>query len=140
MAPLKPYLEQKTCKWQFVEPSNHRVNTTERAIYTRKNHIISGLCLTDKEWLLQLWDQLPEQGIITLNLCRTSQKDPALSAYHSFHGKQYDWNTHTMAPPGTRTVVYKDPTTRRSRAPHGLNTWYCDPAFDHYSNMKFFCS
>ena len=82
------------------------MNAAERAIQTRKNHIISGLCSTDKEWPLQLWDQLIEQGIITLNLCRTSRKDPALSAYHSFHGKRYDWNRHPMTQPGTRAVVY----------------------------------
>ena len=43
-----------------------------------------------------------------------------------------------MAPPGTRAVVYEDPTTRRSWAPRGLDAWYCGPAFDHYRNMKFF--
>ena len=69
VAPLKGYLAQKNCKRQFVEPPNHRVNATERAIQTRKNHIISRLYSTDKEWPLQLWDQMIEQGIITLNLC-----------------------------------------------------------------------
>ena len=86
VAPLKQYLAQKNCRWQFFEPSNHQVNATERAIQTWKNHIISGMCSADKEWPLQLWDQLTEQVIITLNLCRTSRKDQALSAYHSFHG------------------------------------------------------
>ena len=79
-----------------------------------------------------------KQGIITLNICRTSRKDPKLLAYHSFHGKRYDWNAHPMAPPGTRAVVYEDPKTRRSWAPRGLDAWYCGPSFDHYRNMKFF--
>ena len=57
-------------------------------------------------------DQMTEQGIITLNLCQTLRKDTALSAYHLFHGKRYDWNVHPMALPGTRVVVYKDHTTR----------------------------
>ena len=107
------------------------MNAAERAIQTWKNHIISGLCSTDREWPLQLWDQLTEQGIITLNICRTSRKDPKCSAYHSFHGKRYDWNAHPMAPPGTRAVVYEDPKTRRSWAPRGLDAWYCGPSFDH---------
>lgn len=56
--PIKAYLKEETTKWQFVEPSNHQVNAAERAIQTFKNHFISGLCLTDREWPLQLWDQL----------------------------------------------------------------------------------
>ena len=39
MAPLKGYLAQKNCKRQFVEPPNHRVNATERAIQTRKAQV-----------------------------------------------------------------------------------------------------
>jgi hypothetical protein len=82
VGPLKQYLDKQDCRWQFVEPSNHRVNAAERAIQTWKNHIISGLCSTNKEWPLQLWDQMTQQSIITLNLCRTSRKHPKQSAYH----------------------------------------------------------
>ena len=39
--PLKAFLKTKECKWQFVEPHNHRVNAAERAIQTLKNHLIS---------------------------------------------------------------------------------------------------
>ena len=42
--PLKKFLKEKKCKWQFVEPNNHRVNAAERAIQTFKNHFIAGLC------------------------------------------------------------------------------------------------
>ena len=47
--PLKTYLKSKDCKWQFVEPHNHRVNAAEHAIQTFKNHMVSGLCCTDNE-------------------------------------------------------------------------------------------
>ena len=30
--PIKVFLARKDCKWQFVEPSNHRVNAAEQAI------------------------------------------------------------------------------------------------------------
>ena len=43
---IKTYLTTKKCKWQFVEPSNHRINAAERAIKTFKHHMISGLCST----------------------------------------------------------------------------------------------
>ena len=50
VTPLKKYLRAQNCRWQFVEPANHRVNADERAIQTFKNHFISGLCSTDSQW------------------------------------------------------------------------------------------
>ena len=52
--PIKEFLKTKNCKWQFVEPANHRVNAAERAIQTYKNHFIAGLSSTDSHWPLQL--------------------------------------------------------------------------------------
>ena len=66
--PIKAFLKKKNCNWQFVEPSNHRVNAAERAIQTFKNHFISGLSSTDTDWPLQLWDQLTRQSVTTLNI------------------------------------------------------------------------
>ena len=83
---IKQYLKTQDCKLQFVVPSNHRVNAAERAIQTYKNHFISGLCSTDENWPIQLWDQITTQAMITLNLLRTSRIDPTISAYHQFHG------------------------------------------------------
>eukprot|EP00804_Cyclotella_cryptica_P023668 CCRYP_017685-RA/>CCRYP_017685-RA protein AED:0.45 eAED:0.45 QI:0/-1/0/1/-1/1/1/0/136 len=62
---IKTYLTKEQIKWPFVEPNNHRVNAAERAIQTYKNHFISGLCTTDKDWPLQLWDTLTQQALIT---------------------------------------------------------------------------
>ena len=52
--PIKAFPKKDNCKWQFVEPTNHRVNAAERAIQTYKNYFISGLCSTDSNWPLQL--------------------------------------------------------------------------------------
>lgn len=136
--PLKAYLQQHDCKWQFVEPTNHRVNAAERAIQTFKNHFISGLCSTDSQWPLQLWDHLTTQALITLNVLRTSRIDPTKSAYHQLHGKKYDWNAHPLAPPGSRAVIYEDPNSRTSWGTRGVDAWYCGPALDHYRNMSFY--
>eukprot|EP00804_Cyclotella_cryptica_P028204 CCRYP_011045-RA/>CCRYP_011045-RA protein AED:0.18 eAED:0.15 QI:0/0/0/1/1/1/2/0/1234 len=136
--PIKTYLNTEDCTWQFVEPHNHRVNAAERAIQTFKNHFISGLCSTDSNWPLQLWDTMTEQAIITLNLLRTSRIDPSKSAYHQLHGHRYNWNAYPLAPPGTKAVIYESPTTRTSWGTRGLDAWYCGPAFDHYRNMKFY--
>ena len=136
--PIKAYLKNEQTKWQFVEPSNHRVNAAERAIQTFKNHFISGLCSTDRDWPLQLWDQLTEQALITLNLLRTSRIDPTKSAYHQLFGHKYDWNAHPLAPPGTKSVIYEAPESRTSWGNRGLDAWYCGPSLDHYRNSKFY--
>ena len=136
--PLKKYLDKEDCKWQFVEPTNHRANAAERAIQTFKNHVISGLCTTDAEFPLRLWDKLTEQALITLNIVRTSRIDPSKSAYHQLHGHRYDWNKYPMAPPGTRAVLLVDPTTRESWDTCGIDAWYIGPSFNHYRNCIFF--
>eukprot|EP00804_Cyclotella_cryptica_P025566 CCRYP_002810-RA/>CCRYP_002810-RA protein AED:0.33 eAED:0.33 QI:0/-1/0/1/-1/1/1/0/369 len=136
--PIKAYLHKEDCQWQFTEPNNHRVNAAERAIQTFKNHFVSGLCSTDCDWPLQLWDTLTEQALITLNLLRTSQIDPSKSAYYQLHGHRYDWNAYSLAPPGTKAIIYESPTTRTSLGNRGLDAWYCGPAFDHYRNVKFY--
>ena len=85
--PMKEFLKTKDCKWQFVEPANHRVNAAERAIQTYKGHFISGLASTDSHWPLQLWQYLTTQATITLNIVRRSRIDPRKSAYEQLHGK-----------------------------------------------------
>ncbi|KAL7500917.1 hypothetical protein ACHAWT_008970 [Skeletonema menzelii] len=135
---IKQFLLRNDCDWQFVEPNNHRVNAAERAIQTFKNHFISGLCCTDSEFPLQLWDQLTEQAELTLNLLRTSRRDPSKSAYEDLNGKPFDFNRTPLAPPGTRSVVYEHPTSRTSWGPRGSDAWYVGPAMDHYRNYRFF--
>ena len=111
---IKGYLKLQDCQWEFMEPSNHQVNVAERAIQTYKNHFISGLCSTNVNWPIQLWDQLTMQVVITLNLLRTSHIDPTKLAYHQLHGHKYNWNKNPLAPPGTRAVIYKDPNSHTS--------------------------
>eukprot|EP00804_Cyclotella_cryptica_P011139 CCRYP_020834-RA/>CCRYP_020834-RA protein AED:0.37 eAED:0.22 QI:0/0/0/0.66/1/1/3/0/880 len=136
--PIKNCLRNENTTWQFVEPNNHRVNAAERAIQTYKNHFICGLCTTDSDWPLQLWDSLTEQALITLNLLRTSRIDPSKSAFQQIYGHKYDWNAHPLAPPGTKVIVYESPQGRASWGPRGLDAWYCGPAFNHYRNSKFY--
>jgi hypothetical protein len=138
VAALKDYLAKEQCAWQFVEPNNHRVNAAERAIQTFKNHFISGLCTTDTDFPLQLWDQLAEQAQDTLNLLRTSRHDPSKSAYAALNGA-YDFNKWPMAPPGTKAIIWESPTNRQSWAPRGIDAWYVGPAKDHYRLYRFYC-
>ena len=109
--PIKAFLKKEGCKWQFVEPNNHRINAAERAIHTFKNHFISGLASTDEHWPLKLWDHVTKQATTTLTILRKSRVDPTKSASGQLKGHKCDWNGHPMASSGTCAVIYMDAVT-----------------------------
>jgi hypothetical protein len=82
---LKMYLHQKDITFQLVQPYSHRQNSAERAIRSFKDHLIAGLCSTDKSFPMHLWDILLPQAVITLNMLRTSIINPKLSAANKLH-------------------------------------------------------
>jgi hypothetical protein len=128
---LKTYLHQQDITFQLVSPYSHRRNSAERAIRSFKDHLIAGLCSTDKSFPMHLWDRLLPQAIITLNMLRTSRINPKLSAATHIFG-QYDFNRAPMAPPETRIIAHETPSRRRTWAPHGQDGWYIGPALEHY--------
>lgn len=128
---LHEYMDSVQLPHQLVPPGNHRVNAAERAIRTLKNHLIAGLCSTDKNFPMHLWDRLLPQATLTLNLLRGSRVNPKLSAHAQVFG-QYSYNAHPIAPPGTHILVHEKPTERRSWAPHAVDAWYVGPSMKHY--------
>jgi hypothetical protein len=44
------YLHQQDITFQLVPPYSHRRNSAERAIRSFKDHLIAGLCSTDKSF------------------------------------------------------------------------------------------
>jgi hypothetical protein len=75
---LKDYLHQQDITFQLVPPYCHRQNSAERAIRSFKDHLISGLCSTDKSFPMHLWDSILPQAVITLNMLRTYRMNPLL--------------------------------------------------------------
>ena len=130
-AGLKQFLNEQDIKFQLVPPAMHRRNAAERAIRTFKNHLIAGLCSTDENFPMSLWDRLLKQAELMINLLRASRINPKLSAYAQLEGS-FDFNATPMAPPGTRIVVHEKPSTRATWAPHGKDGWYVGPAMEHY--------
>jgi hypothetical protein len=128
---LKTYLHQQNITFQLVPPYSHRRNSAERAIISFKDHLIAGLCSTDKSFPMHLWDRLLPQAVITLNMLRTSIINPKLSAATHIYG-QYDFNTAPMAPQGTRSIAHETPNRRRTWAPHGQDGWYIGPGLENY--------
>jgi hypothetical protein len=129
---LKTYLHQQNITFQLVPPYSHRQNSAERAIRSFKDHLIAGLCSTDKSFPMHLWDILLPQAVITLNMFRTTSRlNTKLSAATHIYG-QYDFNRAPMASPGTRIIAHETPNRRRTWAPHGHFGWYIGPALEHY--------
>ena len=73
---LKKFMTQEDIDFQLVPPGMHRRNAAEQAIRTWKNHFITGLCTTDPNFPLFLWDTLVQQANITINLLRASLPTP----------------------------------------------------------------
>lgn len=128
---LKDYLVEHGIDFQLVPPGMHRANSAERAIRTFKNHFLAGLCSTDPDFPIHLWDRLLPQALITLNLLRGSRINPKLSAHAQVFG-QFSYNTTPIAPPGTHLLIHEKPDNRRSWAPHAVDAWYLGPATQHY--------
>jgi hypothetical protein len=64
LGPQKEYMTNEGVDFQLVPPHIHYRNAAERAIHTFKNHFIAGLCSTNKDFPLHLWDRLLPQAII----------------------------------------------------------------------------
>ena len=128
---LQQFMHSEAVDFQLAPPHVHRRNAAERAIRTFKNHFIAGLCSTDKDFPLNLWDRLLPQALITLNLLRISRINPHLSAYAQVHGA-FDFNRTPLAPPGTRVLIHEKPSVRKTWSPHAVDGWYLGPAPRHY--------
>jgi hypothetical protein len=57
--------------FQLVPPYSHRRNSAEGAIRSFKDHLIAGLCSTEKSFPMHLWDRILPQAVITLNMLIT---------------------------------------------------------------------
>jgi hypothetical protein len=132
---LKKAFSKNNVTFQRVPPHSHRRNAAERAIQTWKNHFSSGLATCDPKFPLTEWDLLMQQADITLNLLRSSRRQPQLSAYACINGA-FDFNQTPLAPPGTRVIVHITPHQRPNMAPHGLDGWYIGPSTEHYRCHK----
>ena len=134
---MKQYLQSSNIKYQLAAPGQHRTNAAERAIRTFKNLFIAGLCSTDNEFPIHLWDRLLAQAIITINLMRGSRINPKHSAWSQLFGP-YDFNKEPITPPGIRVLVHIKPENRPTWAPHADEGWYIGPANEHYRCFRVY--
>ena len=128
---LCSYLAAEKVEYQLAPPGIHFPNTDKRNIRMSQNNFIAGLCGTDIELFLQLWDCLLPQALMTFKLLRALHVDQHLSTYSQLHGA-FDFNPTPLAPPGTRFVVHENPDASKPWYPHGVDGWYQGPSPENY--------
>ena len=116
---------------QLTPPHVHRRSAAERAIRIFKNHFVEGLCSTDEQFPMYLWDKLLEQAQITLNLLRPCRENENISAYHALEGG-FDFNRTPLEIPGAKIIAHSKPSNRKSLETHGQRGFYVGPAMHHY--------
>ena len=136
-AAVEKYITSEQINIQLVPPHNHRVNAAERAITTFKEHFIAALATVDMHCPLQLWDEFLPQVELTLNKLCFSRRNPNRSANQEVYGS-FDFNKTPLAPLGTKSLIYDDPASRASWAPHATDGYYVGPASNHYQCLRFY--
>jgi hypothetical protein len=91
----------------------------------------------DTDFPIQLWDEFLPQAQMTLNMLCTSRQNSNKTVYKELHGP-FDFNKTPIAPLGTKALIYDDPDSRTSWAPHGIDAYYASPALRHYRCQSFF--
>ena len=69
---------------------------------------------------LHVWDRLIQQSVITLNLLRPCQRNPATSAYSALEGP-FNYDATPLSPSGCKTIIYEHPAQQRTFAPYGID-------------------
>ena len=85
---------------------------------------------------MQCWDDMLPQAQDTLNMLRTWRINNISSEYEILEGT-FDYNKTPLAPPGTKAIVYDDPTNCITWGVHGSDRWYVGPAMQHFRCYKF---
>jgi hypothetical protein len=134
---VEKYIRLENINIQLVPPHNHQANAAERAIATFKEHFIAAFATVDQLCPLQLWDEFLPQVELTLNMLRFSRRNPKISANQEVYGA-FDFNKTPLAPLGTKALIYDDPTSRASWAPHATDGYYVGPAPHHYRCLRFY--
>jgi hypothetical protein len=78
---LKTYLHQQNITFKLVPPYSNRRSSAERSIRSFKDHLIAGLCSTDKSFPMHLWDILLPQAVITLNVENIKNQSQTFSSH-----------------------------------------------------------
>ncbi|KAL7439594.1 hypothetical protein ACHAXM_007602 [Skeletonema potamos] len=117
--------------FELVPPGTHRRNAAEVAIRNVKTHLLSILAGVADDFQMGLWDRLLPQAELTLNLLRSSNATPNVSAYAHVYGN-FDYNKMPLAPMGCKVHVHQPTDSRHSWDYHLVQGWYLFTSPEHY--------
>ena len=86
---------------------------------------------------LQLWDKFLPQVELMLNFLCFSRHNPNISANHELFDP-FDFSKTPLMPLGTKALIYNEPATCASWAPHSTDGFYVGPAIDNYCCLQFY--
>ena len=113
-ATYKLQIEEKWgAKIQLVPPDVHRRNIAKRAIRMFKANFLSILAGVSDAVPNFLWDYLPPQTELTLNLLRQSNIAPSILAWEHNNGP-FNFDATPMGPMGCPVIIHSKPSMRRS--------------------------
>ncbi len=122
---------------QLVPLHNHCINANIHAIATFKEHFVAALVTVNILCPLQLWDKFLSQVELTLNLLQFSQRNPGISVNQEIYGA-LNFNTTPLTSLGTKALMFNNPTTQASWAPHATDSFYIGPSTNHYHCLRFY--
>jgi hypothetical protein len=128
---VEQYIHLEKINIQLVPPHIHQANAAEQAIANFKEHFIAALATVNQICPLQLWDEFLPQVELTLNMLRFSHLNPKISANQEVYGA-FNFNKTPLALLGTKALIYDNPTSQASWAPHATDGYYVGPAPNHY--------
>ena len=96
-----------------------------------QNYFISILAGLDPRFQTLLWVALISQAVLTLNLVRSSNLCPNVSAYTFMHD-QFNYNAMSLGPLGCTVQLYVKPHRQKTWGEHSNNGWYIGTLPKHY--------
>ena len=96
-----------------------------------KVHFLSILVGMADSFLLHLWDRLPPQTVLTLNLLCQSNATPNVLAYTHLLGP-FDYNKMPLAPMGCEVQVHEKTDKCGTWSYHLLDGWYLSTSPEPY--------
>ena len=119
---LKAHIVASDINYQLAHPHIHQRIWDDQEIFTFKNHLLALISSCDRKLIMNLWERLLYQALLTLNLLRPSRLNPSLSAHMQMQ-RPFEFNLTPLALPDTRVKIHKKPLDRASWSAYSVSGW-----------------
>ncbi|KAL7534988.1 hypothetical protein ACHAWF_005018, partial [Thalassiosira exigua] len=120
---------------ELVPPGCHRQNAAEVAIRNFRAHFLSILAGVADDFPPNLWDRLPPQAEITINLLQQSEATSTVSAYAHLNGP-FNYNNMPLAPMGCKVQGHEKTDKCGTWSFHSVDGWFLSTSPEHYPTHR----